>query len=425
MAKSVTSLIVMFGVFVFCSGCGGGSLRGMQQDQVVNTECMRAGLAPCNALVVAVREHRKGNREGGLTSLNVWLAEQGVARYQLAQMEPYLLPIARASADAGRLFADALQHPNLGESIPLRRLATGPVSPAAMPENAAATATQTGKSWMSVSEYEQARDSGLLRAVSQGEGFLLVTCPAPGARLVIGQRTYAAGSTVENVRSGYRQFRVEADGWSSKVGYVLVEPLKVARAEVFLDRGKGALTILSSPSNAEVIVDGLSKGRTPLTLEQLPSGQYQVELRLGNLTWRGRAMVSSGAEVLRTTLTAPAMMIAPAPVRAPVRPAARPVEPRNAPRMPVAVPVRAPKPAPVMAQRKAPTGGGVDLRSLGPDLEQMAWANLRGKNIVVTLGSGKRASVLVSGIEGTSVVLTPEDGTGRLVPMADITRVEE
>lgn len=43
--------------------------------------------------------------------------------------------------------------------------------------------------------------------------------------------------------------------------------------------GKGSVTISSTPSDAEILLNGTAQGKTPMTLEDLPHGQYVIELR--------------------------------------------------------------------------------------------------------------------------------------------------
>ncbi len=43
--------------------------------------------------------------------------------------------------------------------------------------------------------------------------------------------------------------------------------------------GKGSVTITSTPTDATITVNGVSKGTTPATLEELPPGQYVIEVQ--------------------------------------------------------------------------------------------------------------------------------------------------
>jgi hypothetical protein len=57
----------------------------------------------------------------------------------------------------------------------------------------------------------------------------------------------------------------------------------------------GALSILSSPSNADVNLDGLYKGRTPITLSNLASGTHIIQLDYnGYYDWKSTVVVPEG-----------------------------------------------------------------------------------------------------------------------------------
>ena len=109
---------------LFLSACGNSSLRGRDRDRRVSSACFEAGYAPCNSLVVAVQEHRRGNMISAMTSLNLWLAQVGLEREQLATRPDLFKVVAMASPDASRLFRDAVKNPSLGERIPMMKTGT-------------------------------------------------------------------------------------------------------------------------------------------------------------------------------------------------------------------------------------------------------------------------------------------------------------
>lgn len=79
---------------------------------------------------------------------------------------------------------------------------------------------------------------------------------------------------------------------------VAVNPRPGERVQVFAqlvpEPRQGTLAVTSSPSGAEVYVDGALRGRTPLTLT-LPEGRYGVELRLsGHEPYRATVQVRRG-----------------------------------------------------------------------------------------------------------------------------------
>ena len=109
------AILVLFTLLV--TACGNTEIRGQARDASVSAACFEAGFAPCNSLVVAVQEHRRGNLPGALTSLNVWLSQIGMERDHLTTRSDAFEPIARRSVDASRLFGDAVRNPGVGQHI--------------------------------------------------------------------------------------------------------------------------------------------------------------------------------------------------------------------------------------------------------------------------------------------------------------------
>jgi hypothetical protein len=66
--------------------------------------------------------------------------------------------------------------------------------------------------------------------------------------------------------------------------------------------GRGTVLIESRPAGAEVFVDGLARGRTPITLD-LPAGEHTVMLRAGRgITLVPVVAVAGGHRVERVDL---------------------------------------------------------------------------------------------------------------------------
>ena len=378
-------------------GCGAPRSVESEQARRVEEACRNAGFAPCPALVVAVTQAGQGDMQTALTTLNFWMSQAGVSRESLRVEQQRFAPIARVSSDAARLFDAALRIPDSGETMMAR------VAVAAPPAPIASNTTLDTREWWTKSEFEAAKRGGSLIATNEGLGFLVVDTPGTAGTISLGERSYPSGTTIENVQSGYRHFSVSASGFERVEGIVRVEPLKVARISVSMRRGIGALTVLSEPSNAEVYLEGELRGRTPLTIEGILAGNYGVRVQQGPKVWRGRANVETGTTLVRAELLAPQPQPSPRPA-----PAMRPAP--------------APRPAAANATGR---GSGVDLRTLGPELQNMAWKNLVGRGIVITLNSGERVPVTVRSTEPGFVILDPGNGQLARVPMNDIAEVEE
>lgn len=109
----------------------------------------------------------------------------------------------------------------------------------------------------------------------RGRAPLTITDVWPGTYTISADMTgYRTYSTTTSVSSDIR----------SSV-YCLMTPVNTA----------GALSILSSPSNADVYLDGLYKGRTPITLSNLASGTHSIQLGYnGYYDWKSTVVVPEG-----------------------------------------------------------------------------------------------------------------------------------
>ncbi|WP_135257516.1 PEGA domain-containing protein [Thermus caldilimi] len=122
-----------------------------------------------------------------------------------------------------------------------------------------------------------------------------VTAPPPtpaAATLVVDSRPAGAEVYLDGRLSGRTPVSLQVNPGRHEVelrlsGYqpyrVTVNPRPGERVQVFAqlvsEPRQGTLAVTSSPSGAEVYVEGALRGRTPLSLS-LPEGRYAVELRL-------------------------------------------------------------------------------------------------------------------------------------------------
>lgn len=283
--------------------------------------------------------------------------------------------------------------------------------------------------------YEALRSSGRLQKVPGGTGFVYLEVTPPSATIKIGTKRYDASPVMaEGVATGYQRVEVKAGSGAALVGWVLVEPMKVTKARLFVPSEPGNLTIIPDPPGCDVYLDGQLVGQAPMTLERLAAGRHDVLLKSGDQAWAGAVDIAGGTEVLRAKLQRDrnVRVAAPEPAR-PAPPVIAPpvaVAPPVAPPVAVAPPVT-PEPAAVAPTRPAspsgspaPGGRAVDLRSLSPGLRAMAWQNLTGKTVEVQLSTGVTASVEVGKVDGNNVILKV-GGEGRLVPMEHIVSVTE
>lgn len=103
--------------------------------------------------------------------------------------------------------------------------------------------------------------------------------------------------------AGEHEIRVKAPGRSDAVAAVLVEPRKEVAVALEPREPGGVLSITSKPKDADVSVDGVSKGKTPVYVTVSPGYHEVVVFKEGFLEQRERVLVRDGAtEALEFTL---------------------------------------------------------------------------------------------------------------------------
>jgi len=121
--------------------------------------------------------------------------------------------------------------------------------------------------------------------------------PSGAAIYLNGNYRGVAPLTISDVREG--SYSVEADLSGYRTYTTTTTVYAGSRSDVYCPMtqivSSGALYITSDPSNALVYLDGTYKGRTPLTLNNLATGEHIVELDLsGYYDWKSTVSVPSG-----------------------------------------------------------------------------------------------------------------------------------
>ncbi len=83
----------------------------------------------------------------------------------------------------------------------------------------------------------------------------------------------------------------------------------------------GSLTVSSSPSGAEIYLDGIVRGTTPATISNIPTGSYTLELRLrGYVNWVISVEIVGGTDVSIDAILTPDAMPTAKPTTVPTPP---------------------------------------------------------------------------------------------------------
>lgn len=116
---------------------------------------------------------------------------------------------------------------------------------------------------------------------SQVLGRLVVESKPSGASIFIDGRFLGYTPYTGDVSVGSHSIRLELSGYQPYETTVNITPTKPNKISVTLKPipyYQGALYITSSPSNAEVYINGERKGRTPIKIDKLKPGRYQITI---------------------------------------------------------------------------------------------------------------------------------------------------
>lgn len=188
--------------------------------------------------------------------------------------------------------------------------------------------------------------------------YLYVEAQSPDAEILLQNNLEFRGRAFLKIRdTRLVRVTVKTGGKGTVDGFVELSEREVVKFKVGYQRPAGietgTVTLLSSPNGAEVFLDGVPVGQTPLTLRKVPVGSRQLAMTYGSWSWQGLVTVRvDRTELLEVPVdssqaTTP-VSVAPAPTPAPVMAAPTPAPARVAP---------APAPAPEPARARAAEQG--------------------------------------------------------------------
>lgn len=134
----------------------------------------------------------------------------------------------------------------------------------------------------------QVSDPGVVRLVRQIGSLALSTDPEgvsyevrPAAeRFGSNVRDGVTPATLESLPTGEYVVTLTRDGWPTHTETVLIERNRVTK--VARNFAGGAVNVTSSPQGANVILNGVNVGVTPVTLKNVPIGSVSLELQLAD-----------------------------------------------------------------------------------------------------------------------------------------------
>lgn len=148
-------------------------------------------------------------------------------------------------------------------------------------------------SWLGTMAVKASGTTSISATLTPYTGSVEVTSVPDGATISL-DGTYAGISptTISDIRTGVHAITLKKDGyynWDSEITIIKGKTVSInAKMETRDIPYDGSINIQSTPSNAEVYIDGEFKGYTPLVIRELGPSNYHISLKLvGYYDWDG------------------------------------------------------------------------------------------------------------------------------------------
>jgi len=126
-------------------------------------------------------------------------------------------------------------------------------------------------------------------------GTLVVQSNPSGATLFVdGRNEGITPKSIDRIEQGEREITLELPGFRPYRRKVLITPKEVARVDATLTALPGGLSIATLPTGARVYINGELQGESPVNLEEVAPGAYNVRVEL-----RGHAEIERVVRVAR------------------------------------------------------------------------------------------------------------------------------
>ena len=136
-----------------------------------------------------------------------------------------------------------------------------------------------------------------LQPVETAGSIYVTSSPSNAAIYLNGNYRGTAPLTIQSLSPGTYTLEAERSGYQSDLSTVTVRAGQQSNIQFTLTSIEqyGAIKVTSSPSGAYVYMDGVYKGRTPLTLSSVSVKKHNIELDLsGYYDWKTTVSVTSG-----------------------------------------------------------------------------------------------------------------------------------
>jgi hypothetical protein len=135
-------------------------------------------------------------------------------------------------------------------------------------------------------------------------GLALVTSKPIGAE--ISYNNASLGQTpllLTTLSLGTHRLTLSLPGFQNKNVDLVIEDRTPVKLEVDLMSASGTLTIETDPADAEVFINGISRGKTPTTIERIPEGSVNIEIKSLGYESHARQVSLAAGEVQKINLS--------------------------------------------------------------------------------------------------------------------------
>lgn len=135
-------------------------------------------------------------------------------------------------------------------------------------------------------------------------GLALITSKPEGAE--ISYNNASLGQTpllLTTLNPGTHRLTLSLPGFQSKNVDLTIEDRTPVKLEVDLMSASGTLNIETEPADSEVFINGISRGKTPLTIERIPEGSVNIDIKAAGYETHTRQVSLAAGEVQKVNLT--------------------------------------------------------------------------------------------------------------------------
>lgn len=129
-------------------------------------------------------------------------------------------------------------------------------------------------------------------------GILLVTSTPSGSEVSLkGVSLGATPLLVTTLESGTHRLAVASPGYQTKEFDVTIDGRTPVKQEVTLMSDSGTIDVASDPAGAEVLINGIARGKTPCRIDRIPGGAVALEIKTDGFETHKRDVSLAAGEV--------------------------------------------------------------------------------------------------------------------------------